>query len=216
MSPPTLPISPPVAVALAGSSSRATAPSVETRTHLQAERKSTTIEPRSWLDVAITRVVFVPGDANDVFDFVAAEDVLPKVLTGYGLVPGVVSTSNVTGPWNEPGSSRTVHLGDGNTAHEAVTAYVRPGYFSYRVSDPTFSLRYLISGARGEWWLTPARGGTQVRWTYTFRAKGPLALLPLMLFAHTQWSGYMNVCLRHVTRHFNGRDIEVVREQSAG
>jgi hypothetical protein len=28
----------------------------------------------------------------EVFDFVAAQDLLPKVLTGYGLVPGVAST----------------------------------------------------------------------------------------------------------------------------
>ncbi len=34
----------------------------------------------------------------DVFDFVASEDVLPKILTGYGLVPAVAFTSDVSGP----------------------------------------------------------------------------------------------------------------------
>ena len=41
--------------------------------------------------------------------FVTAEDVLPKVLTGYGLLPAVVRTSGNTGPWDHPQSVRTVH-----------------------------------------------------------------------------------------------------------
>jgi hypothetical protein len=47
------------------------------------------------LDVAVTRQILVPGRIEEVFDFVAAEDVLPKILTSYGLVPGVASTSGV-------------------------------------------------------------------------------------------------------------------------
>jgi hypothetical protein len=43
-----------------------------------------------------------------VFDFVTAEDVLPKVLTGYRLLPGVVSPSGNTGPWDQPGSDGAV------------------------------------------------------------------------------------------------------------
>src|ERR1700746_1587352 len=64
-----------------------------------------------------------------VFDFIVPEDVLPKVLTGYGLLPGVVRTSGNTGPWDSPGSSRTVPLADGATAREPVTAYARPRHF---------------------------------------------------------------------------------------
>jgi hypothetical protein len=37
-----------------------------------------------------------------VFDFVSAEDVLPKVLTANGFLPAVVATSGNTGPWTEP------------------------------------------------------------------------------------------------------------------
>lgn len=159
-------------------------------------------EQPSYLDVAITRSIFVPAEISRVFDFVAAEDVLPKVLTGYGLVPGVVSTSDVSGPWNIPGSHRTVHLANKSTAHEQVTHYARPTYFAYRVSDPTFSLKYLIAYARGQWWLTSAKGGTNIKWTYTFRAKGPVSRIPLSIFAATQWKGYMDVCLKNVVKHF--------------
>jgi hypothetical protein len=88
------------------------------------ERRGLTFEATMEIDVAAAIEV--------VFDFVSAEDVLPKVLTGCGLLPPVERTSGNTGPWDRPGSSRTVHLADGNTAREEVTAYARPTYFAYR------------------------------------------------------------------------------------
>ena len=77
--------------------------------------------PAAFPDVAVTRQIFVPGRIVDVFDFVAGEDVLPKILTGYGLVPAVAFTSDVSGPWDQVGSHRIVHLADGSTAEEQVT-----------------------------------------------------------------------------------------------
>jgi hypothetical protein len=175
---------------------------VPRRGPVQGQASHQDFEGSSPLDVAITRTFLVPGKIQEVFDFVAAEGVLPEVLTGFGLVPGVVSTSDVTGPWDTPGSSRTVHLAGGSTAHEEVKEYSRPSYFAYRVSDPTFSLRYLMAHARGQWWFDSVEGGTYVRWTYTFRAKGMLTKLPLTLFARTQWTGYMDVCLKNVVSYF--------------
>jgi hypothetical protein len=58
------------------------------------------------LHAGVTRQSSIPGRIEEVFDFVAAEDVLPKILTGYGLVPGVASTSDISGPWDRPGSHR--------------------------------------------------------------------------------------------------------------
>jgi len=154
------------------------------------------------LKVAVTREVFISHAIQDVFDFVAAEDVLPKILTGYGMVPGVASTSDVSGPWDRPGSHRIIHLADGSTAHEGVTHYERPSYFAYRVSDPSFALKHLMTEARGQFWFEPTNGGTQVKWTYTFQAKNRLFRLPLILFVKTQWEGYMDVCLANVVKHF--------------
>ena len=87
----------------------------------------------SRLEVSVTRELLIPAERAGVFDFVAAQDVLPKVLTGYGLVPGAASTSDVSGPWDRAGSHRVVHLMDGSTVHEGLTAYERPGYFAYRI-----------------------------------------------------------------------------------
>ena len=158
--------------------------------------------PANVLEVAVTQERLVPGRIEDIFDFVAAEDVLPKILTGYGLVPAVAFTSDVTGPWDQPGSDRTVHLADGSTVSEGVTHYQRASYFAYRVSNPSFSLKHLMVEARGQFWFEERDGGVQVKWTYTFIAKNRLAKLPLMLFVGTQWKGFMAVCMDNIGKHF--------------
>jgi hypothetical protein len=48
-----------------------------------------------------------------LFDEVVAGDVLPKVLHRYGLVPAVIGTEDLTGPWDTPGSQRRVCTSDG-------------------------------------------------------------------------------------------------------
>jgi hypothetical protein len=141
------------------------------------------------LKVPVTREVIVPGRIGDVFDFIAAEDVLPKILTGYGLLPGVAGTSDISGPWDQPGSHRLVHLADGSTVHEGLTDYDRPSYFAYRVSDPSFALKHLMTEARGQFWFEAVDGGTKVKWTYTFQARNRLAKIPLTPFVKTQWKG---------------------------
>lgn len=162
--------------------------------------------------IGVTREAVVPAGAEAAFDFVAAEDVLPKVLTGYGLLPAVVATSGNTGPWNEPGSRRVVHLADGNTAREELTRHERPGRFAYRVSDPSFALRHLMREARGEWRFAPAEGGgTRIRWTYTFQPRGALARAPLALFARAQWAGYMDACMGNVIRHLGAPGAAVAK-----
>lgn len=145
----------------------------------------------------------IDGPSGAVFDFVAAEGVLPIVLTGYGMLPAVTSTSGNTGPWDQPGSSRTVHLADGTTSREEITDYKRPLYFAYRTSEYTFALRHLASSARGQWWFDDRGRQTHVRWTYTFTAKSALTAILLRLFSQFQWAGYMRVCLVNTHAHFN-------------
>ncbi len=147
--------------------------------------------------------IVIDGSVNAVFDFVAAEGVLPIVLTGYGMLPAVTSTSGNTGPWDQPGSSRTVHRADGTTSREEVTNYDRPAYFAYRTSDYTFALKYLASSARGQWWFEDRDHQTYVRWTYSFTAKSAVTAILLRLFAQFQWAGYMRVCLVNTRAHFN-------------
>jgi hypothetical protein len=152
-------------------------------------------------EVSITRTVLIPGTPEKVFAFIAAEDVLPKVLTGYGPLPAVTRTSENTGPWDKPGSARVVHLADGTSAREQVTRYSSPKDFAYRVWDfgnPV--VKTLATEARGEWRFTPTGDSTQVEWTYTFVAKNAAAALPLSGITQLLWRGYMDVCLDNTAK----------------
>lgn len=151
--------------------------------------------------VAVTRQAVIPGKPEAVFRFIAAEDVLPKVLTGYGPLPAVVGTSQNTGPWDQPGSARLIHLADGSTLREQVTHHDGPRFFAYRVwefGNPI--VRRLAEEARGEWTFVAVPEGTQVTWTYTFSAKNGWAALPLSGIAQVLWRGYMDVCLDNAVR----------------
>ncbi len=152
--------------------------------------------------VAITLETTIRDSLEHVFDFTVAEDVLPKVLLGYGpLLPAVTSTSDRHGRWDQPGSYRTVHLADGNTSREEVTDYQRPSYFAYKVSNFTVALRYLATKGQGQWWYRSTSEGTSVRWTYTFTSRSVVTYPLLWVFAHWLWRGYMRVCLKATHRH---------------
>ena len=123
---------------------------------------------------------------------------LQDILLGYGPLPAVVGTSGQTGPWDQPGSSRTVHLADGNTAQEQVTAYEYPRYFAYRVSGFTNVLRFFTHEALCQWWFEDAGDSTRITWTYTFNAKSPLRKLLLAPIVKLLLNGYMRVGMRAV------------------
>ena len=56
--------------------------------------------------------------------------------------------------------------------------------------------------AKGQWWFEEKEDQTNIRWTYTFTAKGALTAALLTLFVRSQWTGYMKVCLENTRRHF--------------
>ncbi len=130
-----------------------------------------------------------------LFDTVVAEDVLPIVLHRWGPVPAVTGTRDLTGPWYEPGSERTVELGDGSTARERVLVWNRPQHFEYRVDGFTSPLGRLVDHALGTW--TFASYGplsSSFRWTYTFHPRTAPAALALRVFVPTAWARYMAQC----------------------
>jgi Polyketide cyclase / dehydrase and lipid transport len=164
--------------------------------------KTTTSEgPMRTHEVSITRQAVIPGTPEAVFNFITAEDVLPKVLTGYGPLPAVVKTSENTGPWTLAGSARLIHLADGSTVREQLTHFEPSKRFAYRVWEFGNPLvRTLATGARGEWTFSPAPGGTLVTWTYTFTAKNAVTALPLSGITKILWRGYMDICLKNSKR----------------
>jgi hypothetical protein len=110
---------------------------------------------------------------------------LEAILPGYGPLPGVVGTSEQSGPWDVPGSSRLVHLADGNSAFEQVTACEPPHYFAYRVGGFSNFLKHLVEGAEGQWWFESDAQNTLVTWQYTFLCRNifaALVMFPIVRF----------------------------------
>ena len=133
-------------------------------------------------------------DAERLFDVVVAEDVLPFVLHRWGPIPAVTGTRDLTGPWDTPGSARTVLLDDGSTAHEQVLSWERPRRFEYRVDRFTSALGRLVDHAIGRWEFTDTQHGSSLRWTYQFETQGRVAVVSLKLLVGVAWSRYMNQC----------------------
>ena len=151
--------------------------------------------------VSMSRRMVIPTARDKVFDFVVAADVLPKVLTGYGPLPAVTGTSEQSGPWDQPGASRLVHLKDDSTVREQVTGFERPQHFTYQVWDFTNPIIHrLADKAEGEWTFASADDGTHIVWTYTFYTDSRWALLPLTTIVNIFWRGYMDVCLDNSRR----------------
>ena len=123
-------------------------------------------------------------------------DELGTVLRDAAWLPGVEKTSGTTGPWDVPGSYRTVHTTDGYTAREEVMAAHPPDYFAYMVTDFTRPmLRILIKEARGQWWFTPGGAGTHAKWAYTFEGRALWAMALLTPVVKILWNRYMNAAM---------------------
>ncbi|MFX0202182.1 MAG: SRPBCC family protein [Candidatus Hodarchaeota archaeon] len=121
---------------------------------------------------------------------------LADILLGYGPLPAVVKTSRQSGAWDKPGSNRTVHLADGNTAFEEVTVCERPSYFAYRVSKFTNVIRFFARDATGQWWFEEKGRKTYVKWKYTFYAYNAFTALLLFPIVQLFWNGYMRVGMK--------------------
>jgi len=92
-----------------------------------------------------------------------------------------------------------VHLTDGATAREEVTAFDRPSYSAYRVSDFTSSVRHLVAFATAEWWFEDD-GLAQNSAGPTPSMTGLLTTVLLQLFVRAQWLGHMRTCIANIER----------------
>jgi hypothetical protein len=150
--------------------------------------------------VATTVVSSIAAPRNPFYTWLVPGvfyDQLQTVLRDAAFLPGVVSTSDTTGPWNVPGSTRIVHLTDGNTVRETVMAATAPDYFAYVITE--FSnrmIRGIVKEARGQWWFTDEGSGTKAKWTYIAESKSVFGLLILVPVIKILWHRYMTAGLK--------------------
>ena len=121
---------------------------------------------------------------------------LETVLRDAASLPGVEKTTDTTGPWDVPGSTRIVHLTDGTRCRETVQAASAPDGFSYRLTE--FSsppVAGLVKEARGQWWFTDEGEGTHAKWTYTAESKTDVGIILLKPIIKILWNHYMTAAL---------------------
>jgi polyketide cyclase/dehydrase/lipid transport protein len=122
---------------------------------------------------------------------------LETVLRDAAFLPGVARTSGTTGPWDSAGSTRIVHLTDGNTCRETVEVATAPDYFAYRLtefSNPMIGM--LVKEANGQWWFTDEGSGTHAKWTYTAESRNFLAMPILFPVIKILWNRYMKAAMK--------------------
>ena len=141
--------------------------------------------------ISHTETFKVNAPIEEVFQFIVAEDVLPKILKRYRFIPAVAGSTIHEGDWETPGSYRTVHFADGTTLREELNHFDRPDFFAYTVSDFSGFQRRLTSLGRGEWVFDEIEDVTHVSWTYTFHARNRVKRPFVWVFVRTDFKTYM-------------------------
>jgi hypothetical protein len=150
-------------------------------------------------DVATTVVSSIAAQRGPFYAWLVPgvfSNQLETVLRGAAFLPGVLKTTDTTGPWDKAGSTRIVHLTNGMTVRETVTKATAPDYFAYRLtefSSPT--IRAFVKEARGQWWFTDNDTGLRAKWTYTIESRNLLGLLVLYPVIKILWNRYMKAAM---------------------
>ena len=127
------------------------------------------------------------------------------MLKGYGLLAGVERMGEKSGPWDEPGSHRTLYMTGGGDVTQTVVAADRPEYFAYRVTDFAPALALFSPAALSEWHFVDRGPKTELRWTYTHEMASMPAAIAFWPLIRYGWEGYMAQIIDNIRRHANAQ-----------
>ncbi len=116
----------------------------------------------------------VNGSQQDVKDWV--EEVrLASFMEAASGIPGVVSTSPISGTWGENGATRYAHLDNGHTAIDRIIENRDPDLFHYQVFGFTAPSRYVVNHIVGRIEYAPiSETQTRVTWSYAISPTSPV------------------------------------------
>lgn len=107
----------------------------------------------------------------------------------FGPIPPISGTTQ-DGDWTTAGQTRIVHLADGGSLREELTAVETPSRFTYRLTEVTGPMRPLAAHIDGVWTFEPAGTGTRITWAWTVHARNDtVGRLTLSVFAWL-WQPY--------------------------
>jgi hypothetical protein len=127
----------------------------------------------------------IPGAADMVFARVVSLDPA-RLFPGFGPLPPIARVSDQSGPWWLPGSTRTLHFADGNTAEETVRDVDRPSRFVSRMSGFSGRRGTMLNAVTQRWRFEPRSGPDGpviwITWRVELRPHSFLAL-PVVFIA---------------------------------
>lgn len=132
-----------------------------------------------------------PGvDIQTAYDVVRPAPLPEMMAKGSGPIPRVTEVRDQVGEWGtEVGQSRRIHMSDGGSVLETLTAIDAPRSFSYRLSEIKGPMKMLVSGLDGRWTFATEGEGTRVTWIWDVDPKSALTA-PVLPILRLFWKGY--------------------------
>jgi len=124
-----------------------------------------------------TESVTVPAARAAVFKHAFDLEQMPKLLRGWGPVPGVERVELLAGGEYAVGKVRRIFNTDGSSLDEEILIYDPPSAHSYRLYGEFQGLaKLLVCEGRGDWeFVALGPSETEVRWRYEFTLTSALA-----------------------------------------
>ena len=114
-----------------------------------------------------------------------------KFLKKRGMIPGVKNYELKNGAWDHVGACRIVNLEDGNHITEEIIQFDSNRYFESKLTNFTNFLKNDTEYSQGQWWFVSVEGGTQIKWTYSFKPKTQISKAILITGMNLFFKGYM-------------------------
>lgn len=140
----------------------------------------------------------LPCTPDVAFAMATDPDRFPRLFTGFGPVAGI-SGMRLHAPLSV-GSTRRVHLRDGNVLTERVTTFDPPVHHGYTLTGLRPPMAWFLRRGEALWTFTGHEAGSRVRWDYEFtlarRWLSPVAAVLVHLFMRRA----MHRCLKNMSR----------------
>ena len=138
-----------------------------------------------------------PVGVEHAFDRTIVQPLPELFCRRYGPLPPIRAVTGFTEPWSTVGQTRTIHLADGGTMLEELTAVDRPGVFGYRISEIAGAMKPLIGGIDGAWSFEAVGTGTRITWSWEVEPASAVSGRLMPVFGRL-WSGYARQALENL------------------
>lgn len=147
---------------------------------------------------------FVARPPEPTFAVIVRPTTIPMAFRGKGPIPGTVHAEVLGDGVMRPGARRLVRSADGTSVDEVIEELVAPSRQRYTLSGFSRPFSWLVRRGEGLWTLSPAPGGTYVRWDFSFTLTSLLAWPVVAVLLHVFFRRAMEDALGRIKRAVEG------------